>query len=432
MSYVPVKGGLEQSFCRVAGFEPNAAFDSVASAAQALLDRSVDGAVNVRSYTPDSPRSREFVYGLTTSDAVVENVSRLAADGLFIIINETVDIQDGGVSGVVQNGIIEFAPDDTPRCVEKPGVASLPFDLGLTLLQRVYGFTPEVAPAGRTEFSIHPRPRGWRQTHTLLWEWEDLPPHDVAPGWRWPNRFSQHVGDKAFGLLMADLVGLPVPRTEVIARRVAPFVFGTPTGSAESWIRTCPRVQEPGLFTTHKGWLDPFRLLADEDPDGDRIASVLRQDAVPATHSGAAIIDANGEIVIEGLSGEGDLFMLGKRTPEALPDAVHTAVTAAQQRAMDVFGPVRLEWVYDGGTVWIVQLHLGATVSTQRVLVPGDRETWVAFEVRDGLEALRDTLAHFDPNQGLELHGDVGLTSHVADLVRKSGIPTRVVAEADA
>src|SRR5688500_17980645 len=75
VSYVPVSGGLEQSYCGVAGYEPNAAFGSVHDAAQVLLDRSVEGAVNVRSYTPDSPRSREFVYGLTTSDAVVESAS---------------------------------------------------------------------------------------------------------------------------------------------------------------------------------------------------------------------------------------------------------------------------------------------------------------------------------------------------------------------
>ncbi len=35
--------------------------------------------------------------------------------------------------------MIEFAPDDTPRCVEKPGVASFPLAWGHSLLQTVYG-----------------------------------------------------------------------------------------------------------------------------------------------------------------------------------------------------------------------------------------------------------------------------------------------------
>ena len=47
----------------------------------------------------------------------------LAADGYFTIVNETVDTADGGVSGVVLGDIMEFAPLDTPRGVEKPGAS---------------------------------------------------------------------------------------------------------------------------------------------------------------------------------------------------------------------------------------------------------------------------------------------------------------------
>jgi hypothetical protein len=48
----------------------------------------------------------------------------------------------------------------------------------------------------------------------------------------WPNRFSRLLGDKAFGLLVADLHGLPVPATTVVGRRVAPFRFGRPPAVA--------------------------------------------------------------------------------------------------------------------------------------------------------------------------------------------------------
>src|SRR3712207_7686937 len=46
---------------------------------------------------------------------------------------------------------------------------------------------------------IYPKPRGWRGTHTLLWEHEVITDEDPAPALRWPNRFSRHLGDKVFG-----------------------------------------------------------------------------------------------------------------------------------------------------------------------------------------------------------------------------------------
>jgi hypothetical protein len=81
------------------------------------------------------------------------------------------------------------------------------------------------------------------------------------------------IGDKAFGLLMADRLGAHVPRTLVVARRIAPFTFGRETGSTEIWTRTCPVEPHPGLYTTLKGWTDPFALLQAEDPEGRVLAS---------------------------------------------------------------------------------------------------------------------------------------------------------------
>src|SRR5205085_475757 len=157
---------------------------------------------------------------------IVENVRRLAASGLYTILNETIDVRDGGVSGVVLGDIIEFAPGDTPRCVEKPGTAALPREAGTRLLKTVYGFLPAVAAYGHTtrvEFSLHPLRRGSRQDHTIIWELESVGASRAKADVRWPNRFSSFIGDKAFGLLIADLFGLPVPRTTVISRAIAPF-----------------------------------------------------------------------------------------------------------------------------------------------------------------------------------------------------------------
>jgi hypothetical protein len=417
-----------QSYSRIAGHEPNELFLDARQAVDALIAASGEGKVNVRSYLPDDLRSREFVYGLNNADEAMSVLMRLTADGLHTIVNETIDVSDGGVSGVVQGGTMEFAPDDTPRCVEKPGVASLPFGDGVELLRTVYGFVPELEShiGERTEFSIHPRLRGWRRGHTLIWEHETGVEHVLAATSRWPNKFSRMIGDKAFGLLMADRLGVPVPRTLVVARRVAPFTFGRETGSTEIWTRTCPVEPHPGLYTTLRGWTDPFALLQSEDPEGRVLASVVRQDAVNAGHSGAAIIGADGELAIEGRRGEGDRFMLGLERPEPLPSQVVYEVGSLHNKLSATLGPVRLEWVHDGVRAWVVQLHLGATASAGSTLVPGEAKTWIRFPVERGLAALRDTLESLPGGAGLVIVGEIGLTSHVADLVRKAGAPARL------
>lgn len=71
--------------------------------------------VNIRSFHPDSMQGNEFIYGITDVETAVCHVERLASKGLYTIVNETIDVNDGGVSGVVQNNFIEFSPGVTPR-----------------------------------------------------------------------------------------------------------------------------------------------------------------------------------------------------------------------------------------------------------------------------------------------------------------------------
>ncbi|NKE12575.1 hypothetical protein FVP47_08165, partial [Mycobacterium tuberculosis] len=152
----------------MAGHAPNDPFLSERLALETLLRLSPEASINLRSFSPDSPRSREFVYGIGNVEDAMSALHRLLGEGLFVIANETVDVRDGGVSGVAQGGVLEFSPDDTPRCVEKEGVASLPLHLGLAMLETGYGFRPDLGDVqgARLEFSVHPRPRGWRRTHT--------------------------------------------------------------------------------------------------------------------------------------------------------------------------------------------------------------------------------------------------------------------------
>jgi len=403
---------------------------TVSTCVDALICRSADGAVNVRAFDPYQPKSHEFLYGLTRREEVVSNVTRLAECGLFTIVNETIDVADGGVSGVQYGGIVEFAPDDTPRCVEKPGVASLPRPLAMRVLQTVYGFEPDLAfPEHlRVEFSIHPRRCGIRQGHTLMWEEEALPSVQLEASLEWPNLFSRLLGDKVFGLLIADGIGLKVPKTTVVARRVASFDFGQDTGETEVWLRTAPLESMPGLFTTSRRWIDPFRLLANEDPQGDRVSSVLVQHDVPARYSGAAGAGPGGAEVVEGVRGYGDKFMLGEAAPEPLPAEVSRLVRDILRKARSVIGDVRVEWVFDGTDVWVVQLHSGSLRSSGDLIYPGTPTREHEFQVSEGLESLRRLVAHIaGTGEGVILLGSVGVTSHFGDVLRKAQVPSRVM-----
>ena len=417
---------LKQRHARIREYEVDHPFESVEAAAVALL--SCAGSVNVRSFEPDNAKSREFIYGLTEKQKVACEVRRLASLGLYTIINETVDINDGGVSGVALGNLIEFAPGDTPRCVEKPGTISLPRELALVVLEKVYGFSPDISRYSanqRVEFSLHPIRRGVRHGHTIVWELEDVGGFETNAEILWPNRFSRFMGDKVFGLLLADTLGLPVPATQVFPRRLPPFTFGKPTGSAETWIRTCPAEQDPGRYTTKRGWLDPFELLACEDPDGTKIASVLAQKGVNAKYSGSLIVEQSGEVKIEGVPGYGDDFMLGRAIGE-VPRLVQDSVLHLYHAVATQLGPVRFEWVYDGEQTWIVQLHKGATASLGNVIYPGEPTLFHRFEVKQGIENLRELIQRIKKDEGIVIAGEIGITSHLGDLLRKAKIPSRI------
>ena len=425
---------LRQRYARIHGHAPNRRFRSAEEAVQVILAASPEASVNVRSFEPENPKSREFVYGLSDANEVLQHLRRLAGQRLYTIINETIDVRDGGVSGVAFGNLVEFAPEDTPRSVEKPGTAALPRSTAHKVFRIVYGFEPALprSPNLRVEFSIHPLRRGFHHDHTIVWELEraGAPPKRPSPSW--PNLFSRFIGDKAFGLLMAHLVGLSVPRTTVIPRRTGPFTFGRETGSAEPWIRTCPTEQVPGKFTTHRGWLDPYKLMDDEDPKGTAIASILHQVGVAARYSGALVTDAHGRTTIEGVSRFGDDFMIGRRSPEDLPASVKRDVRRVFESARKRLGPVRFEWVHDGKRVWIVQLHVGATAGSGRTIYPGVARHFHRFDTERGIDALRELIKTVDGSgEGIVLVGRIGITSHFGDLLRRARIPSRIESPAE-
>ncbi|QDU88391.1 hypothetical protein Pla175_17670 [Pirellulimonas nuda] len=413
-------------FCRIR--DADSIDVDLPSAVRLLMERSPENSLNIRSFRPGQTKGGEFLYGLRSQEKVISDVSRLSQSGWFVIVNETIDVNDGGVSGVSMGHTMEFAPGDTPRCVEKPGTCRLSFDLGNRLLQTVYGFAPglEDAAKKRIEFSIHPIRRGHRHDHTVIWEVEDAPELTSQFHPQWPNRFSQFLGDKVFGLLIAYSCGVHVPRTVVMSRQVAPFVFGETTGTCEHWQRTAPSIQSPGQLPTTFGWTDPFETWAGMVRSGtaESCASLLSQEGVESAFAGAAGVTSQGSLVVEGVKGDGVGFMLGQKPPEALPKNIQDDVEAILEILTKSCGPVRIEWAHDGNVVWVLQLHVGGISSAPNVISEGEANTWVEYIVEEGLEGLRKLVGDISGmGIGVRLIGDVGITSHFGDLLREMGIP---------
>lgn len=406
----------------------------VHEAVHLLLQGSKTTSVNVRTFRPGSPKGNPFKYGLTRLDDVMQAVHAFAEKGFYCIVNETISVDDGGVSGVTLGGIAEFAPDGTPRVVEQDGTASLPIKLAQRILSTIYHseLTIPFDPTKRIEFSVHPNRVGHRAEHVVVWEIEDVDAVDLKVPITWPNRFSRILGDKTYGLLVADALGMPVPATTAVLRRVAPFRFGRSTGTGDWWMRTAPATQTPGHFTTTSGWSDPFVILMKEDADGN-VSGVLAQEGVAADFSGATLpVENETGHLIEGVDGTGADFMLGDSGTVELPMEVHERVRALLAKLESALGStVRIEWADDGKTAWVLQLHRVAQRSTPGVFSSGEATTWFAFDPSQGLDTLEDLIAVArEQGAGIEVVRPIGLTSHVGDLLRKARVPGRLSAGA--
>ncbi len=127
--------------------------------------------------------------------------------------------------------------------------------------------------------------------------------------------------------------------------------------------------------------------------------------------------------------GSGDKFMMGEARPERVPKKVVNDLTKQFNEAFTTVGPVEMEWVYDGFSVWIVQLHKqkDSVTSEKNIIYPGNPKSFVKFKTSLGLEKLRELISGTDPtSKGIILVGDVGITSHFGDLLRNSKIPSKI------
>lgn len=427
-----------QRFSRNVGQAPNHKFASQAEAAKYMLTNTPEHRVNVRSWNPYRPEGSPFTPGLSSVDDILAVLRVRQGEELHSIMHETIDIHDGGVSGVVFGNTVEITPDDTPRGVEDPGVARFTRKMGADVIKTIYGVIPDFVDNlnTRQEFTITPLRRGVMNGHTITWELRDMGGAPTEADTQWPNRLSTMLGDKAFGLVMADQIGLNVPRTTVINRRVAPFSLGQPTGCGEFWMRTAPNTLTPGKYTTTHGWVDPYKIMQVEDPSGENIASILSQEGVDAEFSGVCAMGADGKLIINGKHGYGDDFMVGESGADTLPrDVIQKVQDNYYFASEQLGGPVRFEWVFDGDRVWTVQLHRGKSESYGNTVYPGDESTaYMQFITHDAdghsrIEELRELIANHQPGIGIELIGDVGVTSHLGDMLRKARVPSRIINE---
>jgi hypothetical protein len=422
---------LSPRFSRIYGLEPNFQFPSIEKTLQALIDNSQERSINVRTFKPGLLKGNPFYYGIKSAAEAYELLQKSAHDGFYTIVNETIDINDGGVSGVVMNDIIEFSPNDTPKCVEKldGSICSLPRASGINILKKVYGFYPNLdfQKDFRVEFSIHPKRRGFLKQHTIIWEVEQTVDYQTQFHISWPNNFSRFLGDKAFGLLVANELGATVPKATLLSRNVAPFTFGQETGLSEIWFRTCPAEKTPGKYPTYYGWADPFKVLNNEDILTN-VTSVLSQNSVDAVFSGAAVPSKSG-LLIEGVKGFGDDFMIGKESPTQLSNELKEQIRDIYNSLVPKLGEINFEWVFDGEKVWVVQLSKSTVLSNSRIIYPGKVSKYIEFQVKDGLEALRDVVNSLEPNTGIELIGKIGITSHFGDVLRNAHIPSKLSSE---
>lgn len=436
---------LKTRFIHINNFDNNKE-TAIKKLIEKLILSAPSKAVNIRSFSEKAMKGNKLVYnkGINDIAEIIDTIKENSSNNKYSIVNENIDINDCGVSGVALGDVIEFSPEDTPKCVEKEGVCSLPREIGLKILQSVYGFSPDIKFDNnyRIEFSIHPNRQGVKKQHTIIWEYEFYEKVDYQRKISWPNNFSRFIGDKVFGLLIADSLGIMVPKTTVISRKIAPFTFGIETGVNEKWIRTCPIKKEPGKFYTGSSWIDPFKLMDEEETKGSNqinIASILSQDAVDALYSGASFVTENEEWdLIEGVSGNGDKFMVGEQSKLKLPTEVIEEVKSLNNKIRNhhkELGDVSIEWVYDGNTVWLVQLNQlrgdnKHKNSDSNIIVHGSPSHYEKVFVKDGLDSLRNKIDLLkDKNIGIELIGNVGVTSHFGDLLRLSNIPSILKSE---
>ena len=98
-------------------------------------------------------------------------------------------------------------------------------------------------------------------------------------------------------------------------------------------------------------------------------------------------------------------------------DAVKTEFAEAAERHLDDVHAYLVYLTGDRGTAEELAAETFARAC----------ERWHRFDPSLGLEALRELIASLGAGEGVEVAGDVGVTSHAGDLLRRAAVPSRLV-----
>lgn len=405
-----------------------------------LLSQSNSGKVSIRTFTRDQSSGNPLKLGLSNRDEILNILYKNSIDGYYSIVNEYIDICDGGVSGVICNDVIEFSPNDTPRCVEKDGVCRLPARIGIKMLRIIYGVNIGFLwkKNKRIEFSIHTKKIGYLDKLYTVWEITDTNEFDenIKVPIMYPNNFSKHIGNKTFGLILAHILGLNVPSGIVINRNIRPFTLTTnPKRLPDDTImRPAPSIKLPGEIDSKFEYTDVFEFMKE---GMENVPSLILQERVLAEYSGAAQITEDCQRCdIEGVQGFGDKFMLGMQEPGELPSKVIDKLEGSFDKIKEyreLLGDINLEWVYSD-RVWIVQFDCVNNENKAISFTTEEPESWVQIAVpetnlKQFRESVEDLLEQRDitgTNFGIEIRGNIGMLSHYGDIIREYNIPAKI------
>jgi hypothetical protein len=85
-----------------------------------------------------------------------------------------------------------------------------------------------------------------------------------------------------------------------------------------------------------------------------------------------------------------------------------------------------MEWAADDERVWVLQLNQQRDGDAV-VVTAGAASEWLSYDPATGLDALRRVVEQAQKTgAGVELVREVGLTSHVGDILRSAGVPARI------
>jgi hypothetical protein len=115
--------------------------------------------------------------------------------------------------------------------------------------------------------------------------------------------------------------------------------------------------------------------------------------------------------------------MLGEQEHEILPNEVILNINDTLKKMNQLIGPCNIEWVFDGSTVWVVQVN-NAKLKNQKINTDS-RFEWVPFIYsKNRIEDFRKTVFELrGTDKGINVIGKVSPLSHLGEIAEIYDVP---------